>query len=319
MPDPLDRIQLGKTSLQLSTIGTGAWSWGDRMFWGYGQSYRENDVQTAFDATLVSGINCLDTAEVYGQGRSEELIGQFISACPERPLIASKFMPYPWRLSRTALLRAARASLKRLGLTSIDLYQIHWPLPPLPVETWADALGDAVEQGLVRAVGVSNFNEEQMRRAYLTLAKRSIPLASNQVEYHLLQRRIEHNGLLQAAKEMGVTIIAYSPLAQGLLTGKYTPQYPPQGVRGRRTSRKLLQQLGPLLRDLAEVGAAHNENSCPCTPAQVALNWLICKGTLPIPGAKYAAQAVENAGAMGWRLTAAEIERLEKSASRVVS
>ena len=131
-------------------------------------------------------------------------------------------------------MRALRHSLDRLGLESVDLYQMHWPFPPVSIDTWMDAMADAVQAGLIRAVGVSNYNAEQTRRAHDALAKRGVPLASNQVDYSLLQRKPETNGLLALCKQLNVTLIAYSPLAQGLLTGKYTPQNPPPGLRGRR-------------------------------------------------------------------------------------
>ncbi len=223
-------IALGATDLRISPLGIGAWSWGDRLFWGFGRGYQQIDVQEAFDTSLEAGINFFDTAEVYGQGRSERLLGEFIhrphtgSAHPSRgslqPVIATKFMPYPWRLRQSSMQKALQASLKRLAVESVDLYQIHWPLPPLSVETWAEGLARIVQAGLARAVGVSNYSELQMRRTYLTLQKHGIPLASNQVEYNLLNRKAESNGLLKACHEMNVTLIAYSPLAMGALSGK---------------------------------------------------------------------------------------------------
>src|SRR5262249_6112696 len=138
-----------------------------------------------------------------------------------------KFMPLFWRLRKGQLSRALRGSLKRLKVSKLDLYQIHWPSLPLSVETWAEALADAVEAGLTRAVGVSNYDVDQMRRTHGVLAKRCIPLASNQVEYNLLDRSPERNGVFDACRELGVTLIAYSPLAMGMLTGKYTPENPP--------------------------------------------------------------------------------------------
>jgi aryl-alcohol dehydrogenase-like predicted oxidoreductase len=187
----------------------------------------------------------------------------------------------------------------------VDLYQVHWPSPPMPVERWAEALADAVEAGLTRAVGVSNYNAEQLRAAHAVLAKRGIPLASNQVHYSLLHRAPERDGVLAACRELGVTLIAYSPLAKGVLTGKYTPEHPLPGLRGRLYNRRLAE-LQPLLTRLREIGAAHGGK----TPAQVALNWLICQGTVPIPGAKNARQVESNLGALGWRLTPDEVATL---------
>jgi aryl-alcohol dehydrogenase-like predicted oxidoreductase len=149
-----------------------------------------------------------------------------------------------------------------------DLYQIHFPLPPVSVETWADALADVVQAGWVRAVGVSNYNEQQMRAANAVLAKRGVPLASNQVLYNLLDRKVERNDLLKACQEMNIALIAYSPIAQGVLTGKYTPDRPIPGVRGRRYPRAYLRRVQPLLQKIRDIGQKHAGK----TPSQVSLN-----------------------------------------------
>ncbi len=306
-----ERVPLGATNLRISPLGTGAWQWGDTMFWQYDQSGAgDAAIETAFQASLAHGINFFDTAEIYGRGQSERLLGQFIERAGWPVVVASKFFPYPWRLKRTDLLRALRNSLQRLGLAQLDLYQIHWPSPWMPLETWMDGLADAVEAGLVRAVGVSNYNVEQTQRAYTALARRGIPLASNQVEYSLWQRKPETSGLLSLCRQLNITLIAYSPLAQGLLTGKYSPANPPGGVRSVRYRRDLAR-VQPLTATLQSIGAAHGK-----TPAQVALNWLICKDAVPIPGAKNARQARDNAGAMGWRLGVDEVATLDRAAEQ---
>jgi aryl-alcohol dehydrogenase-like predicted oxidoreductase len=227
--------------------------------------------------------------------------------------VATKFFPFPWRLSKAALLRALRGSLERLNLQRVDLYQVHWPFPPMPVETWAEALAQVVQQGLARAVGVSNYSVDQMRRASAALAKRGLVLASNQVEYSLLKRQVELNGLLKTCQELGVTLIAYSPLAQGVLTGKYSPEHPLPGVRGWRHSRADLEKAQPLLHLMGVIGDAHGGKSV----AQIALNWTICKGTVPIPGAKNATQAQDNLGALGWRLSEAEVAALDDASEKI--
>jgi len=302
-------IPLGKTDIQISRIGLGTWQWGDRMFWSYGKTHTEGDVQAAFQVSLEAGIRFFDTAEVYGNGRSEQLLGQFIQNVEQPVVIATKFTPFPWRLWKSRLRAALRASLHRLGLERVDLYQIHWPFPPLPIEVWADGLADVVEAGLVKAVGVSNFNSSQMLKAHATLLKRGIPLASNQVEYHLLNRQVERNGLLKLCGELGVTMIAYSPLAKGILTGKYTPEMPPAGMRGRLFSRARLAAIQPLIKQLGECGMAHGGK----TSAQVAINWLVCKGVVPIPGAKNSRQAQENSAVLGWRLSESEVAVLDET------
>jgi aryl-alcohol dehydrogenase-like predicted oxidoreductase len=292
-------------------IGIGTWSWGDTLFWRFGNGYGLDDVESAYETATSEGIHFFDTAELYGWGRSEELLGQFIRETGQPALVTTKFFPYPWRLTGASLLRALRSSLDRLGMDQVDLYLIHQPWSLVSVETWMDALADAVEAGLTRYVGVSNYEVDKMRRAYAALAKRGVPLAANQVEYSLLDREPERNGLIDAAQELGVKIIAYSPLAQGALTGKYTPQNPMSGVRGRRYNTRLAR-VQPLIELERQCGEAHGGK----TAAQVAINWVIAKGALPIPGAKNAKQAKENAGAAGWRLTDEEVAALDRASEK---
>jgi aryl-alcohol dehydrogenase-like predicted oxidoreductase len=294
-------------------IGTGTWSWGDQLYWGFGRGYNVPDIQAVFESNLKAGQIFFDTAEMYGQGRSETFLGNFIESSAQHPIIATKFMPYPWRLHKGTLIKALRASLKRLKLSKVDLYQMHWPLPPLTIETWMVAMTEAYQAGLLGAVGVSNYNRDQTQRAYEALRQENIPLASNQVEYNLLNRKIETNGVFELCKELGITIIAYSPLAMGILTGKYTPETPPQGIRGNRYNRKFLAQIQPLLTLLSRIGADHGGK----TSAQVALNWIISKGAIPIPGAKNLKQAEQNAGSTGWRLTDEEISRLDEASNPI--
>jgi aryl-alcohol dehydrogenase-like predicted oxidoreductase len=304
---------LAKETLFLhnAQMGLGAWAWGDRTFWNYGRGYTDDDIAAAFQTSLAGGVNLVDTAEVYGSGRSETLLGQFLKTTTTPVLVATKFMPYPWRLNRSALMRSLDHSLERLGLEHVELYQIHWPFPPMPVEFWVEELAKAVKSGKTRTVGVSNFSKTQMQRAYTVLSKYNIPLASNQVRFHLIDRTVEKNGLLDRCKELGVRLIAYSPLAQGLLTGKYTPENPPPGVRGRNSSGTL-KGIKPLIALMTEIGKGHGEK----TPGQVALNWVVCKGGLPIPGAKTARQAGQNAGAIGWRLTPEEVMALDDASDK---
>ena len=302
-------VSLGKTDVKINPLGTGAWAWGDSMVWEFGKGHGASDVKTAFDATLASGVTFFDTAEVYGLGTSEKLLGQFAKLSKTPVVIATKFFPYPWRFMRSQFLNALRASLKRLDVERVELYQIHWPFSVIARETWVDALGEAVQLGLTRAAGISNFNAEQTRRAHEALAKRNVPLASNQLKYSLLDRHIERDGTMQACKELGVTVIAYSPIEMGLLSGKYTPSKPPSGNRSMRYRPEYLAAIQPVIGLLREIGQAHGGK----TPSQVALNWTICKGTVPIPGAKNAKQAQENMGALGWRLNKDEIAAVEKA------
>ncbi len=303
--------RLSKDGPEITLLGMGAWQWGDRFYWGFGRGYSETDVQAAFETSLAAGINWIDTAEIYGNGRSERIVGKLVRQSGQKLLVATKFMPFPWRLGKRAFFNALKASLERLQMEQVDLYQIHWPTPPFPVETWARALAEAVERGLIKCAGVSNYNASQVRRTHATLANYGIPLASNQVEYSLLARDIERNGTMATCRELGVTLIAYSPLRKGVLTGKYDPDHPLPGMRGRLYQRPYLHKVQPLIQRMREFGYEHGSK----TPSQVALNWLICKGAVPIPGAKNARQANENAGALGWRLTAEEVNELDRLSS----
>jgi aryl-alcohol dehydrogenase-like predicted oxidoreductase len=225
-------------------------------------------------------------------------------------LVATKFFPFPWRVRKKALLRMLKKSLERLQLSQVDLYQIHMPIGLWSKPEYVSTLAEAVNAGLTRAVGVSNFNTEKTRLANKTLQAAGVPLASNQVEYSLFDRRIEKNGLLDYCLENEITVIAYSPLAKGMVTGKYGPDNPPPGPRKRMYPREKLQRAQPLIKLLKETSATHGK-----TPAQVALNWTICKGTVPIPGAKNAKQAADNLGAMGWRLTPEEVAALDEASN----
>lgn len=308
------RVRLGRTAIEVSPMGLGTWAWGDKLVWGFGRGYGEADVEAAFQASRAAGIDFFDTAEVYGRGLSERILGRVARNPSQDVFIATKFFPYPWRPYRGALVPALRGSLKRLGLPRVDLYQIHWPFPPVPIESWMESMADAVELGLARSVGVSNYSVRQMERAHAALARRGIPLASNQVEYSLLDRSPERSGLLQACRDLEVTLIAYSPLAMGLLTGKYGPGKPPPLTR-RRRALGLLSHLGPLLDLLRQIGLEQGGK----TPAQVALNWTMSKGTLPIPGAKNERQAAENVGALGWRLAPEQVKRLDLVSDNLIA
>ncbi len=299
-----------REAIQVAPLGVGVWAWGDQGFWGYGKEYDEQDVNEAFVASINAGVTLFDTAEVYGNGESERILGQLISTTRAPAVVASKFGPLPWRLTAKLLGTALDHSLERLGLEQIDLYQIHWPYSFLSIESLMDALADAVAEGKVRAVGVSNYSASQMRRAYNALSRRGVPLASNQVHYSLLHRAPEVNGVLDVCRELGVRLIAYSPLEQGLLTGKYTARNLPTGPRRFTLSRYDMGALQRVVDLLRQFGQEHGGKQ----PSQVALNWLICRGdVMPIPGAKNARQAAQNAGALGWTLTPAEIAALDEA------
>lgn len=306
----LQTVTLGQKGPTLTQIGIGTWAWGDKLFWNYGKDYDAQQLRGAFEATLNSGISFFDTAEIYGFGESETLIGQFMKETGTRPQIATKYMPVPWRLGASSVSDALTESLKRLQVESVELYQVHQPFGFLMSQkTLLTALADEVKRGRIGAIGVSNYSTKQMQEAYEILAERGIPLAVNQVKYSLLSRQIEVNGIYSTAQDLGITILAYSPLDQGLLTGKYSPEKTPTGARklDPRFGRDGLRKIAPVISLLKRLADQYKK-----TPAQVALNWLVAQGVVPIPGAKNAEQAQQNAGALGWNLSPEDVDELDK-------
>jgi len=309
----MEIINLGQDGPTISPLCIGTWAWGDKLFWNYGKDYDAKQVREAFQAALEMGTTFFDTAEVYGFGVSEDLLGQFMQQNNQTVQIATKYGPAPWRFTAQSVSDALTESLKRLRVEQITLYQVHWPFSFfMSQETLMNALADEVQRGRIEAVGVSNYSAKQMREAHQLLATRGVPLASNQVRYSLLTRQIETNGIFDTARQLGVAILAYSPLAQGLLTGKYTADSSetPSGARriDRRFSKDGLKKIEPVLSLLRQLGEKHGR-----TPAQVALNWLIAQGNVvAIAGAKTAEQVRQNAGALGWKLSDDEITQLEQ-------
>ncbi|OKH21509.1 aldo/keto reductase [Chroogloeocystis siderophila] len=308
----METIRLGQDGPAVTPLCIGTWAWGDKLFWSYGSDYDANQLREAFNAAVEAGTTFFDTAEIYGFGQSEEFLAQFMQQTTQPVQIATKFGPFPWRFTGQSVSDALTDSLKRLQLTKVTLYQVHWPFTfLLSQETLMNTLADEVQRGRIEAIGVSNYSAEQMREAHNLLAKRGVRLAVNQVRYSLITRQIETNGILDTARELGVTILAYSPLAQGLLTGKYSADNSetPTGARriDPRFSNDGLRKIEPLLSLLREIGAKRDR-----TPAQVALNWLIAQGNvIPIAGAKTAAQVKQNAGALGWKLSEDEFTQLD--------
>ncbi|RLN33870.1 putative oxidoreductase [Panicum miliaceum] len=256
------KVALGGSGVAVTKLGIGAWSWGDTTYWNEFQwdDRKLKAAKGAFDASIDCGITFFDTAEVYGAGisgaiNSESLLGRFIKERQRKEqievAIATKFAALPWRP----------------GIWGNEGY--------------LDGLGDAVEQGLVKAVGVSNYSEKRLRDAYARLKKRGIPLASNQVNYSLIYRNPEENGVKAACDELGITLIAYSPIAQGALTGKYTPDNPPKGPRGRIYTPEFLTKLQPLINRIKEIGGNYGRTPTqgrgeePCSAAR--------RASMPLP------------------------------------
>ncbi|MFN8036806.1 MAG: aldo/keto reductase [Acidimicrobiia bacterium] len=296
-------------------LGVGTWAWGDRATWGmggYDATLTETSIAEAWEASLEAGVTLFDTAEVYGRGESERIIGRLLARDPPRRgsiVIATKFMPSPWKVDvRRAVRAAIEGSIERLGVDHVDLYQIHGPISLRSHGALADALAAVHDAGLTRAVGVSNYSIKETESIHRELAARGVPLAANQVEYSLLRRHPETSGLLATCERLGVALLAYSPVGQGRLTGKYSVTNPP---RGRRTfSAHPMEVVDPVVAELRRVG----DDNGGRTPGQVALRWLVEKGAVPIPGAKNAKQARENAGALGWSLSADDLAALDRVA-----
>jgi len=265
-------------------------------------------------AGLDGGINWFDTAELYGGGVSEASLSKALKAAGKQDkdvVVATKW----WPLFRTAknIPRTIDKRIRFLDGYSIGLYMVHQPFGLSSKEAEMEAMADLVEAGKIRSVGVSNFSPRQMRQADNALQRRGLTLAVNQVKYSLLDRRIESNGVLDTAKELGIAIIAYTPLGSGLLTGKYHKH--PALLKKKMFYRRArlegdVEKTRTLVAALEEIGAEHN-----ATPAQAALNWLIhSQGDIvvTIPGVTSASQAAENAGAMKFRLSGHEMSRLDE-------
>ncbi|MDR7582076.1 MAG: aldo/keto reductase [Armatimonadota bacterium] len=291
----------------VAPLALGTWQWGDRFVWGYGRGYADPDLREAFRASIAAGVSLVDTAEVYGMGRAERLLGACIRETGAQVLVATKCFPFPWRTGRWGLRLALARSLRRLGMAAVDVYMMHWPFGPVAIETWMDAMADAVKAGLVRAVGVSNYSLDQVRRAQAALARRGLQLACVQVKLNLLERDVLRTGLLQTCLREGIAVLAYSPLAMGVLTGTYSAHRPPPGWRGRRYA-PLLRRAQPVLDLVREIATSRGASM-----AQVALAWVIAKGAVAIAGAKTGRQAADNAAVLRWTLRPEEVRALDEA------
>ncbi|APR87455.1 Aldo/keto reductase [Minicystis rosea] len=309
------RVRIGRSSLFAAPIGVGTWAWGERRYWGYEQDHGPRDVVDAFAESVDAGVDLFDTAEVYGDGESEKILGWLVRKRGGSLLVATKFGLLPGRTARL-LPRALDASLRRLGLPHVDLHQIHWPDRTMAsIDALMSELARAVESGKARAVGVSNFSADEMREAHASLSRYGISLASNQVHYSLMHRAPEANAVLDACRELGVTLLAYSPLEQGILCGRYDVGQRPIGPRAGHAefSEESLRAAAPLVRLLRDIGAAHGDKP----PGAVALAWLTAKdGVVPLAGAKTGAQAKSNAAALGLVLREDEMAALDRASER---
>jgi len=313
-PMPENLRPLGQTDIQITPIGLGTWQFSQNTISSAGNwaVLDQDAVNAIVQEALDGGVNWFDTAEIYGFGRSERALARALQASgvtPGEVIIATKWWPIP-RFAGS-IRRTIDKRIKNLQPYPIDLHQAHWPRSLSSVESVMDAMADLVEAGKVRAVGVSNYNADQMRQAHARLAQRGIPLASNQVKYNLLDRTIEENGVLETAKALGITIIAYSPLEMGLLTGKFHQDPSLLDSRPWRRRKKLQTRLGvtqPLIDRMAELAGQYQ-----ATITQIGLNWLVnFHGELvvAIPGATKPRHAADAAGTMRFTLSADEMAEL---------
>ncbi len=320
MPVKQEQIKV-KQPLSLPVMGCGTWAWGNKLLWEYDQS-RDQQLQEVFNDCVENGVTLFDTGDSYGtgklQGRSEQLLGQFTreyqGTGKDQICLATKLAAYPWRLTRQSMIAAGRASANRLG-RSIDLVQMHWSTAnyaPWQEKALLDGLADLYDQGEVRGVGLSNYGPKRLKTVYQKFAQRGVPIVTLQVQYSLLSTYpVEELGLKEVCDELGIQLIAYSPLTLGLLTGKYRNGVFPKGVRGL-LFRYLLPGIQPVLKTLDAIAQSREKKL-----SQVALNWCISKGTIPIPGAKNKQQVQENMGALGWRLSDGEVTELDQATRKI--
>ncbi|MFW9842381.1 MAG: aldo/keto reductase, partial [Candidatus Thorarchaeota archaeon] len=296
----ITKRHLGKTDLEITPIGLGAmeFSGGKGPFKFYLSAVPYEVQDEVIKVALDGGMNWIDTAEIYGSGESERAVAHGLKAAgvsPREVLITTKWMPVARRAK--SMLKSAAKSTKRLAPYPIDLYLVHRPESLSSIDTQMDEMAKLVDAGTIRAVGVSNFSASRMIKAHEALAERGLPLAANQMQFSLVKRGIERNGVLEAAKELGITIIAYTPLGMGSLTGHLhqNPELlkPMPRLRRWRVGRQL-ERTRPLIDALESIA-----NEQEATVAQIVLNWTVNyhgEKIVAIPGASKTYQAEQNAG-----------------------
>jgi len=296
---------IGDTNVKASQIGLGTWQFGSKG-WGFGTDFNKADAILIVHKALELGINVIDTAEVYGQGKSEKIIGEAIRDYNrEKLIISTKFFPKAIRPS--AVVRALNKSLKRLQTDYIDIYLIHWPTPWI-VGRFLNHMEKMVDEGKIRHIGVSNFSLKRLQNAQKKIHRHRVQV--NQVNYSIAKNKAAKD-LLPYTQREKITIMAYSPLAQGWLSGKYSAGNSPKGIRrtNRLFSRRNFKRGEPLLSIIREIAEDHQ-----VTMAQIALNWVTKNSSvIAIPGAKNLAQLEGNVGSFEFELTNDEINRIEKA------
>jgi aryl-alcohol dehydrogenase-like predicted oxidoreductase len=287
---------------RLSVIGLGTWQFGSKD-WGYGAQYAENEAARIVERALDLGVNLVDTAEIYGRGESERIVGRAIAPRRADVFLATKVTPVTPLAS--VVERHGRASAARLGVDKIDLYQVHWPNPVVPIGEQMRGMRRLREARLVEHVGVSNFSLARWRAAEQALGE---PVLSNQVQYSLACRKPDSE-LVPYAAEHDRLVIAYSPLAKGLLSGRYDATNLPKNSARSIDPLFLPENViraHELIEALRTIAKAHD-----ATPAQVALAWVVSHpNVVAIPGASSVAQLEANVAAADLTLADDEMAQL---------
>ena len=294
--------------LRLSAIGLGCWQFGSRD-WGYGKAYGETTAVQLVHRALDLGVNLVDTAEIYARGVSEAIVGRALEGRRDDAFVATKVFPVWPTAGRVE--EHGRLSALRLGVEHIDLYQVHWPNPVVPLRSTMQGMHRLQDAGIVNHVGVSNFSPDRWAAAEHELGQ---PVVSNQVHFSLLQRKPDHGNVSYAVTHDRI-VIAYSPLEQGVLGGRYDAEHPPPGPARRNNPLCLpenLQRATPVIEAIRRLAKAHD-----ATPAQVALAWLIAKpNVVAIPGASSVEQLERNVAAADLDLTESEVAELTAESDR---
>ena len=293
----------------LPKIALGAWSWGAGAAGGdqvFGNHLFEPELKPVFDAAMKYGLNLWDTAAVYGEGTSEQILGNFVAGVRREDVILStKFTPQIASDTPDAMQEMLNGSKKRLHTEVIDIYWIH---NPMDVEKWTPDLIPLAKSGQIRAIGVSNHNLSEIKRANEILGAEGLRVSAVQNHFSLLHRSSEKAGILDYCRENGITFYAYMVLEQGALTGRFDTEHPfPEGTGRGDSYNPHLKELGVLIDELKRIGKQHN-----ASPAQIATAWAIAKGTLPIIGVTKAGQVEEAYAAAQIELDTEEVRRLEK-------
>ena len=319
----MEKRRLGLTAIEVTPIGLGCWqfSQGQGLMGNTWGMVDQETITSIVRTARAGGVSWFDTAEAYGNGRSEQMLSAALQATGTKPgeaVIATKWQPFFRRSDSIG--KTIDRRIECLAPYPIDLYQIHNPMSFSPIPVQMREMARLLRAGKIKAVGVSNFNVRQMEQAHAILKAEGVTLASNQVRINLLNRKIEDNGVLSAAKKLGVTLIAYSRLAQGILTGRFHhDRQASRKVSGIRRligghGEKSIARTRPLIDELEAIAKAYDT-----TAAQVALSWLITyygPTVVAIPGATRPAQAEQVAAAMSLRLTSAEMSRLDETSRK---